>query len=83
MPWVWSLWSFLEETAHFIGKYMSLAAGYLFVNIFFTFMKPSFYFSEVPKAQTKGYISVEKTELFALHKETVPVLRRKIKKWRT
>lgn len=64
MPWVWSLWSFLEETAHFIGKYMSLAAGYLFINIFFTFVKRSFYFSEVPKAQTKGYISVENTEFF-------------------
>lgn len=53
MPWFLSLWSFLDETAQFIGKYMNLAVGYLFINIFFTFVKVSFYFSEVSKDEQK------------------------------
>lgn len=63
MPCFWSLWSFLEEAAHYLGKYMNLAVGY-FVKMFFIFMKVDFCFSEVSKAGTKGDISVEKEELF-------------------
>lgn len=78
MPWFWSLWSFLDETAPFTGKYMNLAVGYLFTKIFFTSMKASFYFSEVPKTWTKEDISVLKEELL-LPKQLVPTLKRKKK----
>lgn len=41
--------------------------------MFFTFMKVSFYFSEVSKAGTKGNVSMEKEELFT------PLKKQKIK----
>lgn len=63
MLWFWSLQRFLDETAHFIGKYVNLAVGYLLIKIFFTFMKVSFYFSGL-QSINKGDISVVKEELF-------------------
>lgn len=41
--------------------------------MFFTFMKVSFYFSEVSKAGTKGNVSMEKEEL------STPLKKKKIK----
>lgn len=44
MPCFWSLWSFLEEAACSVGKYMNLAVGYFTCQDVFHFYESEFLF---------------------------------------